>query len=63
MTLRILHLQGTPVTRASLQVQLEGIPNTVDAGPVRIRTLLLVSSLSPDRNWVREVPSLQHHQQ
>lgn len=52
MALRTLHLQGTPLTRTSLQVQLGGIPNTVDAGPGRIRTLLLVGSLFPDRDWV-----------
>lgn len=51
--LRTLQLQGNPVTRTSLQVQLGGIPNTEDAGPDRVRTLLLVSSFFPDRNWMR----------
>lgn len=50
--LRTLQPQGTPFTRTSLQVQLGGIPNTVDAGPDRIRTLLLVSSLFPGRNCI-----------
>lgn len=52
MTLQTLHLQGTLITRTSLQVQLGGIPNTVDAGPNRIRTLLLVSRLFPGSSWI-----------